>query len=503
MRILLIVFLLFPLFLVAQKEDQGVPSNPNRLEFEDIYREDGYRLLGLGSRGVYLGTNVRNGFFGNKNRWTFSLYDTTFKLVWQKDAEMPKKRYYTARHFDGDFMYVLYSNYNKEDYYLLKLNTQTTETEVIDFFGLEKMEVQQMVVVNNICFLAGSIKRQAFVMRIDLKTKKSRMLSSSMSKESSILDMVKDSKNQLLHLHILNQKRGDNSFMVKTFDWDGNLQYDFVVKNDSEEDKNLLTGRVNMLDLDNHLVVGVYAEGAGVLAAGIYIAKYVQKKQKFIRFYPFGKLPNLFNYLQEREKKRMEEKRGKKNQKGKELDLEYRLVMHDLIKHGDQFEIVAEAYYPVYRTESAYGMYGGMRGWTPRSSTVFDGYVYTHAIVAGFDKEANLLWDNTLAIKNIKYKDLRRIFTLQSEEAGQMRLSYGVGGVVRTARIWESQILEQKEIGLPKKYPSDRLRESYQNFSTHWYGNTTLVWGFQRLRNAGDRNVKSNRNVFYLTKVRF
>ena len=123
-----------------------------------------------------------------------------------------------------------------------------------------------------------------------------------------------------------------------------------------------------------------------------------------------------------KQQERMESKIQKRKKQGKDLRLQYRLLVHDIIQRNGQYIMIAEAYYPEYRNNNNYygspmmggfGMGGGFGigfgspwGYSPysnyRSYPVFDGYVYPHAVIAGFDMQGNLLWDNSFEINDVK-----------------------------------------------------------------------------------------------------
>lgn len=67
---------------------------------------------------------------------------------------------------------------------------------------------------------------------------------------------------------------------------------------------------------------------------------------------PIIVLPSLlifFNFLTPKQKERQEKKIKDKEVKGEDLRLDYRLLMHDIIKNGENYIIIAEAFYPDYK----------------------------------------------------------------------------------------------------------------------------------------------------------
>ena len=95
-------------------------------------------------------------------------------------------------------------------------------------------------------------------------------------------------------------------------------------------------------------------------------------------------LNKFLEYLPARKQAKVERKQKRKEKKGKEMNINYLIASHDIIKKGDKYIMLGEAYYPTYRTETRTDANGNV---TYR--TVFDGYQYTHAVVAGFDKDGH------------------------------------------------------------------------------------------------------------------
>ena len=120
----------------------------------------------------------------------------------------------------------------------------------------------------------------------------------------------------------------------------------------------------------------------------------------------FVSLDNFFAFLTEKEQKKIAQKVERKEEKGKTHKVKYRLLIHDVISRQGQYVMVGEAYYPVYRTERVNDIYGRRGFYTNR--VVFDGYQYTHAVVAVFDKSGQLIWDNSFKIDDTKTNGTQR-----------------------------------------------------------------------------------------------
>jgi hypothetical protein len=216
--------------------------------------------------------------------------------------------------------------------------------------------------------------------------------------------------------------------------------------------------------------------------------------------------------MNSRQQERMEKRIKKRKQQGKDLKLQYRLLVHDIIQRNGQYIMVAEAYYPEYRNSNyyapgmfgyGYGYYG--YGYSPygRNTPIFDGWVYTHAVIAGFDMQGNLLWDNSFEINDVKTYSLREKVKVSFAQ-DNIVLAYSHKGMLKTKIIHGNDIVEGKEdMPLRAEYEGDVVRKSSVDNVDYWYQNNFLAWGYQKIRNQKDEQVKGRRNVFYFSKVGF
>ena len=56
--------------------------------------------------------------------------------------------------------------------------------------------------------------------------------------------------------------------------------------------------------------------------------------------------------MRARRQERIENKIERKKINGKKIKFNYRLLVHDIIDHGDQYIMLGEAFYPKYKTSS-------------------------------------------------------------------------------------------------------------------------------------------------------
>ena len=242
--------------------------------------------------------------------------------------------------------------------------------------------------------------------------------------------------------------------------------------------------------------------------------------------------------MPERQRERQEKKIQDKKEKGEDLRLDYRLLVHDVIKKDGKYIMVAEAFYAEYRNNNfnpygmgnswnswgspyssfynpyrwGYGNYGlyspfssyySPWGWGNRNynnSQTFDGWIYTHAVVAAFDEKGNLLWDNSIELKDVKEQKLTEKVKA-SIKGDEIVLSYSNKGQIFTKIIQAEKVLEEtQKKPIDTQVEGDKVKQTTSDNIDFWYNNYFLASGYQKISND---NEGGKRNVYYLNKVSF
>ena len=212
---------------------------------------------------------------------------------------------------------------------------------------------------------------------------------------------------------------------------------------------------------------------------------------------------------------------------GKLSDLRYKLLVHNIISHNGEFIVIAEAYYPQYKTNNygGYGMntfngypnsfynpsylYNGMynNGYGNnnfRNDRVFEGFKYSHAIVCGFNLNGDLLWDNCFPIGgNVLNKTLEELVKIGFEKDGKMILMYPHDDEIHTEVIKGGEVIAEKEkMDVNKIQKNDRVRNADIISMSQWYNNYFISWGFREIRKSNMENSDAGK-VFYLSKITY
>ncbi|MDQ3395199.1 MAG: hypothetical protein M3512_13955, partial [Bacteroidota bacterium] len=135
----------------------------------------------------------------------------------------------------------------------------------------------------------------------------------------------------------------------------------------------------------------------------------------------------------------------------------------------------------------------------------FDGYKYTHAVVAGFDRNGKLLWDNSFEINDVESFQLEK-FVKASVEKDRIVLLYLYENVVRSKIINNDEVLEGKSFNdIKLKFEDDVVNNGDNKVGglEYWYGNNFVAFGVQKIRNATVKFPLTQREVFYINKINY
>jgi hypothetical protein len=343
------------------------------------------------------------------------------------------------------------------------------------------------------------------------------------------------------------KKAKDYQLILKSFDEDGNQVSQVLMKpNDEYAMMNAKSAQIN----DSlQVVVGTYGHkntigsSKGPSSQGLYFQSFLDGELTNSSYTSFTKFSNFFNFLSPKQIERQAKKIKDKEEKGEDLRLDYRLLMHDIIRKGDHYIIVAEAFYPDYKYAN-FGPYGG--GYFPGMTTMsgfyspwsmmynpyrwgygnyglyspfssyyspwgyrgynyygnqqqFDGWVYTHAVIAELDAQGNLLWDHCISLHDLKEpKLIQKLKT--SVQDDQIILSYSKDNQIISKIIRDHGTTEtENTLDIETNLEGDRVKKSADSDLTYWYNTYFLAYGTQNIVNQ----TEGKRQVFYLNKIQF
>lgn len=488
-------------------------EQPKRYELELDKRDSPFEIIDAEADGLFLYRSTpdreRGGYF-----WDFRMLNTDLEPLWDKKLQIEDDDQLLGYHAENGYVNLLYKDGygTRDNFHIKRFDALTGDTTMFHFVNQVGMQITQFEIFYDKMILGGEINFRPVVMMYDFETGRGTPLQGLYTDRSELLQVRPDYKNN--RLVVLMQVRDNDktySIATKSYDRDGNLISDIKLKNKGRN--SLLNGMTGFLNNGNTLVMGTYGTRMSDYSRGLYLGRLSNEEQLSLDYFNYGELNNFFDYMKEKRQERVKERIRRRKTKGKKIKFNYRVMLHDVIETDDQFILLGEAFYvryssqPNQRYSSAYSSRTPLawRGNPYTNPMSFSGFQYTHAVVMGFDKQGNKLWDNSFEINDVEMLNLEQVVNA-TVEGNRVVLLYLFENVIRSKIIEGNEVVEGKTFNdLRLKFEDDVAQKTDSELTglSHWYGQNFYAFGVQKIKNLRNEGVKLNREVFFINKVRY
>ena len=288
---------------------------------------------------------------------------------------------------------------------------------------------------------------------------------------------------------------------------DGELEKSTVVG--SGKDRSLIFARQVRTGSDSMVIAGIYGNRSET-SRGFFIAAVNADDTYTLRFYNYGDLPNFFKFLRPGRQERIRDRIERKKSRGKPLRFPHRMLVHDLAVHNNRLVLLAEAFFPTYRSsaggvirQGSTGIFTYIKPFYPyQRDLVFDGFRYTHGIALGISRSGTIQWDNSLTLRNIKTFNLQQ-FIQYVQGADNGYLLYATEDDIAGTMIRGSELtgFAGKDPGKQRNDARMPSVEPGRNRIFSWYGNTLIQSGIREVRREVVPGQTSNMLIFQITRL--
>ena len=519
---IVLVFILFSTFLSLKAQENDLL----RVELEVNENAENFHIVPVGEHGVlvFCQTDERDNQ-GNK-QWVFTKYSNSFKKIWNKEYAIQKNMNYIKYFYSGkNNIYFLLQGSSGYQIMNLDIKTGALFNKYVTSLGNYTADIFK--VIDNSVFIAGQtqptflqslgqlffnftlipfftgakLHKQVPVIQLaELNSVKNQSLLGVSAGKSTLIGVeVGDEKKINFLLRNIPRRKIAQVFKY-SYDTLGNQVFASEIKSDVDKDIN--NGRIMNLSNSLDIIIGTYSltnpkKKKSLFTGrsnGIYFCKFIDNQQQVIKYYDFSRFHTFTMDVKSKSA-------GFFNSNANSGMFEAKLLVHNVVESNNQYIMLAEAYHPQYHTES-YTTYTNGR---PMISTrqVFDGYRYTNAIIAGFDKNGDLIWDNYFEMNDVLTYELKeRVKLLIGED--EIALIYSWDGKLKTKIINGNAVVEAKsETDLDTKTKNNQEKNNFGSDVAHWYGNYFISYGYQTIKNPSEGIFSGNkkRTVFYFNKI--
>ncbi len=496
MRIKVLFFILLTLISYFEASAQ----ENTRIEIEIKPGESQPEIIPINNKGFILFNPVKFEKEGKEKQMKLSFYNTGFAPVWEEEVASSKKLNLVFYEYFENYFYLLFNSSSQDIMEIIKVDPLTGKNQKFEFYSVKGTTLTDFVVHEENIYIAGSIKKTPIIQKLNIQSNKAITLPSIVDgKNVQVTELFIDDHGKGVSAVISSSFDRSKNVIIRTFGSSQNKFKDLIIK--SEQSFDFHTAKISHLENNVKLIMGSYGYRKSNNSQGFYMAKFVNDKQAFLKFYSFTDLNNFFAFMPEKSQEKLEEKAKRKKQKGKDLKIQYRLLMHKIEKQNNRYIMIGEAYYKAYRRESYSYFYAGRRFYDTK--TVFDGNQFTHAVVAGFKEDGEILWDHSFKIANIKTFNLKeKVKTYVAPN--EVTLFYNRNGIVRKLDIKNNEVVNKETmLTVSTGDENEKVKKASIGAAEYWYDNYFIAWGYQRIKNKNNKDVKKKRNIFYINKMSF
>ncbi len=487
----------------------GQVSYENRLEIELKDEYENEKVHEFAEKG-FLISAVNSKSKGKEDEWKFESFDTDLKAIDEKHLFINDDLRLDETVSTQVRLHALFKD-KKGNYELLSIDAGGLAHERVSGSFMKKAYVRDMAVLGDYAFFNASIKGTPYLFSINWKTGEQKLIPISVlnvkPKKLKILGFqyIEESSEMLLFVNYEAVKNETDLYMVKL---NPNGEKDAEYNLSKEIDQNLVSATASYLSTNNFVITGTYSSKSTSSSEGIYFAQVYKDEIGFINFYNYLDLENFLNYLPEKRQKKLENKKERKEKRGKEYTRNYLMVSHEILNLKDGFIQLGEAYYKTYRTETytTTQVVNGVTQTRTETRQVFDGYQYTHAILAKFNINGELVWDQTFEMwPTYKPFTVKRFISVSDVTENSINMVYLSRNRIHSKAFdYNGEVLLDRESEvLETEFSGDELKGMAITNIDYWYDNYFIAFGTQKIINKGDKEVDRKRKVFFVSKIKY
>lgn len=433
----------------------------------------------------------------------YDLFDSILIQSKTASVNIPSKMRFDEVFYNDQFIYNIYSNKHKFFITGVKvgdLSITETNGEMPD-----KTSFQNMKVLGTSAWFEARNKKGPSIYKVELESGKGKHIPVTVDKISpKKIEIVNyqllEKSNELMVFSNVKVKKGVYRMNLMQIDEDGNIQKNIQLTDDNDNVISSASGhRMN----DNKIVyTGTYSKNKQDLSEGLFFGESSNDKKTYINYYNFLDFKDFLSYLPERKQERIENKKKRKDAKNEEFSKDYIIVDHDIIELADGYLFLGEACYPIFRTQQMpmTTVVNGVTSIQYISVPVFDGYQYTHAVLAKFSKDGKLIWDNCFEMfpQNKPYYQ-KQFIEISNQTNNSIGMVFASGNYIVSKVVdFDGNVLSDKKSEIiDTNKESDKTRWATSN-SDYWYNNHFLIYGTQKIK---DKEEKDKRKVYFVNKI--
>ncbi len=496
----------------SKRDTSQVILQPQRLEIPIEDMRDDFDVVDGYEGGLLVVQDTHEGV-DNGEIWQFYLVNRNLEIEWKLVQIIPTGVELIGYDYSLGYFFLLFDKANRYKEYQVTVIDVKGEKAINSEIELPfAMDLQYFEALDEGILLVGNYNYRPVALVHDIVGDKPKVLPGFYNYNERVFDLVIDEENKTFSIVLAERMRnGKYTNRIKSFTYSGLVIEENLIN--PGEELNLVDGTTTNFGGGIQYMAGTYSVKTSTFSRGVYISKFVNGQQKFLKNHNYGDLDNFFAFRGERAQKRIERKVARKRARGRDPKFNFQLYIHDIIPSGDLNILIAEAYYTRYAQNSS--SYGG--GYSPYqigylnssnggfpTNGSFLGYKYTHAIVLAFNSQGEVVWDNSFRTNDITSYNLEEsvAVNIQGDNAAIMYID---DDQIKSKAVSGSNVIEGKTYNpIRLLEDGDKIRGRSDDIRgiKNWYQNNLYSYGLHRIKNKNHPRPRV-RKVFYINKIQF
>ena len=463
-------------------------------EVQDVH------VIYAAKNGIVLWVNNFNKFGDAQSAGSLIHLDTALTVYWEKPFLVPLG--YTLLGWDHsvDQVQLLFSRkqYEKELFSVFKIDLNTGSSKEQKLSTVFPIEVTHFEALDDFILLGGTTNHKPVVVTFN-KSNNPQVVPGIYGNENEIVNISIDDLSGIFSV-IMAEKNRTKNLGLTIYGYSRENQQLFKNKGVATRGRNLLNGTVIAPLENSRYLAGSFSNNGTRMSNGLFISKFTGDQLSFLKYYEFAYFEHFFEFMGLGQMQKLKERIKRKTEAGKKINLNYRVIIHEMIQNKEQLILSGEVYYPQHTDVQTF---------IPSSNTDHipysnSGFNSTHAFAVAFDEEGNMLWDHSFPMQDMFFMSLEKKAEFLSV-SNRIEV-YTLNKNMIRARIFKGQEIVEHELEILVSLGVDSDKWMWKNPEIEsvvsWYDQFILALGRQKILSSSNMN-SSLKEIFYLNKIHY
>ena len=463
-------------------------------EVQDVH------VIYAAKNGIVLWVNNFNKFGDAQSAGSLIHLDTALTVYWEKPFLVPLG--YTLLGWDHsvDQVQLLFSRkqYEKELFSVFKIDLNTGSSKEQKLSTVFPIEVTHFEALNDFILLGGTTNHKPVVVTFN-KSNNPQVVPGIYGNENEIVNISIDDLSGIFSV-IMAEKNRTKNLGLTIYGYSRENQQLFKNKGVATRGRNLLNGTVIAPLENSRYLAGSFSNNGTRMSKGLFISKFTGDQLSFLKYYEFAYFEHFFEFMGLGQMQKVKERIKRKTEEGKKINLNYRVIIHEMIQNKEQLILSGEVYYPQHTDVQTF-IPSSNNDHIPYSNSGFNS---THAFAVAFDEEGNMLWDHSFPMQDMFFMSLEKKAEFLSV-SNRIEV-YTLNKNMIRARIFKGQEIVEHELEILVSLGVDSDKWMWKNPEIEsvvsWYDQFILALGRQKILSSSNMN-SSLKEIFYLNKIHY